>query len=137
MKRSERDLRAEDCSASSRMRDTALSPKGRVVRTRSRPVRLTQPLEISSPGAQGLGRLSPVRAEVSSALSPSMTTPSIGTRSPGRTTMTLPGATSSGSTETTSPSRSSSALSGRRSMSAAMLPRLRPTAYSSKSAPSW
>ena len=130
-------MRAEDSSASFRMRDTALSPKGLVVRMRSRPVRLTQPLEISSPAAQGLGRLSPVSAEVSSVLSPSRMTPSIGTLSPGRTTMTLPGATSSGATEMTSPSRSSSARSGRRSISALMLPRLRPTAYSSKSAPSW
>ena len=50
---------------------------------------------------QPLTTSSPLRVEV-----PSMTTPSIGTFSPGWTTMTLPGSTSSGSTFWSFPSAS-------------------------------
>ena len=70
------------------------SPKGLVVRTRSTPVMLMQPEMTSSPASAWRGTDSPVRAAVSSCVVPSRMTPSMGTRSPGLTTMTSPTATS-------------------------------------------
>ena len=88
------------------MREAVDSPKALVVRMRSTPLRLTQPERTSSPGATLRGRLSPVRATVSSEELPSSTVPSIGTFSPGRTRMVSPTATLSGATVSTAPSRS-------------------------------
>ena len=85
-------------STSSRMRLTVDSPKGLVVLMRNSPVMFTHPLMMSLPASTWRGTDSPVSAAVSSWLAPSMTTPSMGTRSPGFTTMMLPGATSLGST---------------------------------------
>ena len=83
----------------------------------------------SSPGRTVRGTLSPVRALVFRLELPSSTTPSSGTRSPGRTTMAAPTGTSSGETVRRLPSGFSRlALSGRMSISAAMLRRLLPTA---------
>ena len=93
-------------STSSRMRLTVDSPKGLVVRTCRRPVMLMQPETTSAPVSTWRGTLSPVRAEVSSWLAPSVTTPSMGMRSPGFTTMMEPTSTSSGSTCARSPARS-------------------------------
>ena len=115
-------------STRSKMRLTVDWPKGLVTSTRNRPVVLTQPLTTSSPSATSRGRLSPVRALVFRAETPSSTRPSSGTFSPGRTTMIWPGCTSSGLTVTTAPSFSRLALSGRMSIRAAMLRRLLPTA---------
>ena len=98
MKFSGCDLRELEFSTSSRILDTVDSPKIRVVRTRIRPLMLMQPLMTSSPAATSRGRLSPVRAAVLTVLTPSVTTPSMGIRSPGCTTMTVPTSTSSGST---------------------------------------
>ena len=67
---------------------------------------LMQPLMISSPGLTSRGRLSPVRAEVFRVEHPSTTVPSMGTFSPGCTTITVPMLTSSGSTCSSWPSRS-------------------------------
>ena len=83
IKFSDRDFREEAFSTRSRILDTVDSSKTWVVRTRSRPFRLMQPLMISSPGPTARGRLSPVRALVFRVDSPSSTTPSMGTRSPG------------------------------------------------------
>ena len=91
-------------STSSRTRATVDSPKGLVVRTWMRPVMLMQPLMMSSPDLAGRGIDSPVRAAVSSWVSPSTMTPSIGTRSPGLTTITVPTAMSSGKTCSSVPS---------------------------------
>ena len=78
--------------------DTVDSPNSFVVRIRSRPVRFTQPLTISSPSFTSLGTLSPVRALVFRVELPSVTMPSMGTFSPGCTRITVPTSTSSGST---------------------------------------
>ena len=128
MKFSERAFFSPAFSTSSNILDTVDCPNSSVTRTRSRPLRLMQPLTTSPPGATSRGRDSPVRAEVSSADAPASTTPSSGTRSPGLTTMTSPTWTVSGSASTTSPPRSTLATSGRISISAAMERRERPTA---------
>ena len=106
MKASLRLLRELAFSTRSSILLTVLSPNSLVVRMWSRPVMLMQPETTSSPGRTSRGRLSPVRAAVLSELSPSTTTPSMGTFSPGCTTMTVPTATSSGSTCSSLPSRS-------------------------------
>lgn len=62
------------------------------------PVILMQPLITSSPVLTFRGRLSPVKALVLSDVSPLVTTPSIGIFSPGFTIISVPTATSSGST---------------------------------------
>ena len=93
-------------STSSRMRLTVDWPNGFVVRMRSTPVMLMQPETAVSPASAWRGIDSPVIAAVSRRDDPCSITPSIGTRSPGLTTMTSPTATSSGSTCTGSPSRS-------------------------------
>ena len=112
-----------------RMRDEYNMRRRLVVRSFSRPSPFTQPLMISLPGCTKRGLLSPVRAAVFSVLSPEMTSPSMGTFSPGRTTSTEPMGTSSGSTVLTVPSAVSRlALSGRISIKSLMLLRLLPTA---------
>ena len=116
-------------STSSRMRLTVDSPKGLVVRTRRRPVMLMQPEMTSSPASTWRGIDSPVRAAVSSWELPSTIVPSMGTRSPGLMTMTVPTATSSGSTCSSSPaSFSTLAKSGAMSIMSEMDLRLLPTA---------
>ena len=76
-------MREEAFSTRSRILETVDSPNSFVVSTLIRPLMLMQPERISSPARTSRGRLSPVRAEVSSALSPSMTTPSIARARPG------------------------------------------------------
>ena len=95
---SDRAFRLPAFSTRSRIFATVESPNSLVVRTRSTPVRLTQPEITSSPGWMSRGRDSPVRAAVFRVETPSSTTPSRGTRSPGRMTMVSPTVTSSGST---------------------------------------
>jgi len=97
----------------------------------------TVPENTSSPGATSRGRLSPVSAAVFSVEVPSSTTPSIGTFSPGRTTIVLPTSTSSGSTSVRTPSTSMFALSGRMSIKSLMFFRLLPTATLWNSSPIW
>ena len=104
MKSSERDLRELEFSTSSSIFDTVDSPKAFVVLIFRTPVMLMQPLMTSSPICASRGRLSPVSALVLSVDSPSTTTPSMGTFSPGCTTITVPTSTSSGSTFTREPS---------------------------------
>ena len=106
MKSSLRDLRELEFSTSSSILDTVDSPNALVVRIFRRPVMLMQPLMISSPSQASRGKLSPVRALVFRVELPSTTTPSMGTFSPGCTTMIVPTATSSGSICTSWPSRS-------------------------------
>ena len=91
-------------STRSRIFETVDSPLSRVTFTRRRPVWLTQPLMISSPSRTSRGRDSPVRAAVFRVEAPSTTVPSIGTFSPGWTTITVPMDTSSGSTCSSFPS---------------------------------
>ena len=137
MKDSLRDLFPAAFSTSSSILDAVDSLQSFVVLTRSAPLWLMQPDTIVSPADTPLGTLSPVRALVSSVDVPSITTPSSGTFSPGLTTMILPMATSSGETVLSPPGVSRFALSGRMSIKAEMLRRLRPSAIPSKSSPSW
>ena len=104
MKASLRLFRLEAFSTRSRILLTVLSPNSFVVRMRSTPDMLMQPLTISSPARTSRGRLSPVRAAVFNVDSPSTMTPSIGTFSPGCTTIIEPASTSSGSTRSSLPS---------------------------------
>ena len=104
MNASDRDLRELAFSTRSRILETVDSPNSFVVRTFSTPFMSMQPLMISSPSFTSRGRLSPVSALVFRLALPLTTTPSSGTFSPGCTTMTLPTATSSGSTCSSFPS---------------------------------
>ena len=106
MNASERDLCELEFSISSKILDTVDSPKAFVVLTFKTPVMLMQPLMTSSPVITSRGRLSPVSAAVLSVDAPSTISPSIGIFSPGWTVMTVPTATSSGSTCSSLPSRS-------------------------------
>ena len=104
IKFSERDFFILEFSTRSNILDTVDSPNSLVVSIFKRPVRLTQPLIISSLTFTLLGRLSPVSALVLSVDSPLTTMPSIGIFSPGFTTIIVPISTSSGSTCSNPPS---------------------------------
>ena len=104
MKFSDFDLREAAFSTRSRIFEAVDSSNSVVVRMRSTPVMLMEPLSTTSSGPTSRGLLSPVRALVFSALLPSTITPSSGIFSPGFTTMMLPTSTSSGSTVSVSPS---------------------------------
>ena len=93
-------------STRSRILETVESPNSLVVLILSTPLRLMQPLMTSSPTLTDLGTLSPVSALVLRVESPRATTPSIGTFSPGLTTISVPISTSSGSTFSSLPSTS-------------------------------
>ena len=86
--------------------ETVDSPNSLVVLIFKTPDILMHPLIISSPHFASLGTLSPVSALVFNVDDPSTITPSIGTFSPGCTTITEPIATSSGSTWVSFPSTS-------------------------------
>ena len=103
MKASDLDFLELAFSTRSRILETVDSPNSLVVLIFKIPVRLIHPEMISSPALISLGTLSPVRAAVLRELVPSVTTPSIGTFSPGLTTMMVPISTSSGSTFSRSP----------------------------------
>ena len=137
MKLSLLDLFSEAFSTRSRILDAVDSPKAFVTFARMTPVRFTQPEIMSSSLDMLRGTLSPVRATVSRLEVPSRTTPSIGTFSPGFTTIVSPTLTSSGLTVKTFPSRSTLAVSGLMSINAEIDLRLRPSAMSSKSSPTW
>ena len=104
MNSSERDFLDPAFSTNSRIFETVDSPKALVVLMRRTPVRLMHPLMTESPSATLRGTLSPVSAAVSSEDVPLSTVPSMGIFSPGRTTITVPGSTSSGLTCTRPPS---------------------------------
>ncbi len=89
-----------------------------------------------SPRPFSTGTLSPVMADSSTAAEPSTTTPSTGTDSPARTITRSPTRTSSVGTSVSSPSRTTVAVLGARSMSAAMASVVRPLARASKYLPS-
>ena len=137
MKLSLRLLLLAAFSTRSRIFDTVDSANALVVRTLSSPFRFTQPERISSPLFILRGTLSPVSATVSRLDVPSITTPSMGTFSPGRITIISPTFTISGATLNISPSRSTFAVSGRISIRCDMDLRLRPSATSSNISPIW
>ena len=78
------------------------------------PARLSVPARTASPTAFSAGRAAPVRADASTVQVPEHTTPSTGTRSPGRTRTTLRGVSASASTCVPTPSRTTVAVRGRR-----------------------
>ena len=137
MKASERDLLSLAFSTRSSTLEAVDSPNDLVTRARTTPETLTQPESSSSPTPAGRGMDSPVSAMVSRLVSPSSTTPSSGTRSPGLTTMVSPTRTSAGLTTFSAPSRTTVATSGRMSMRCEMERSLRSSAMSSKSSPTW
>jgi len=81
-----------------------------VARTLSIPFLLMLAPMTSEPSSFGTGRLSPVIMLSSTEERPSMTTPSVGTFSPGRTTITSPTSRSSTGISTSSPSRTTRAV---------------------------
>ena len=90
-----------------------------------------------APGAFSTGSDSPVTIDSSTALAPSSTVPSTGTRSPGRTRSRSPACTRSSVTSSSPPSaRSRRAVFGARSSSARMAPPVRSRARSSSTCPS-
>ena len=137
MKFSVRALRSLAASTISIMRETVESAYAFVVFMRKTPVRFVLPLKTSLFSCTLTGALSPVRADVSTSLAPLITSPSIGTRSPGFTTITLPTRTLAGSIWVSLESTSTVQTSGTMSSISVMLLRLLPTAKSSNSSPIW
>jgi hypothetical protein len=72
------------------MRDSVVSAPMAVVRTTTRPSALMAPPVTRSPASRATGRLSPVSIDSSKWLRPSISTRSVGTRSPSRTTTSSP-----------------------------------------------
>ena len=85
---------------------------------RTPPDAFTEPPSKTSPARFSTGALSPVSIDSSTAVAPSMTTPSTGTRSPGRMSRTSPGTTALASTSSSAPFRITRAVRGCISMSA-------------------
>ena len=109
-----------------------LSVPAAVASTSSTPALLIAPADTASPGATSTGIDSPVIAEVSRLDRPERTSPSVATRSPGRTSSTSPTAISLAGTEAEVPSRSTVAVSGTSFSSARSPPRARSIALSSR-----
>jgi len=97
------------CSTSSTIVVSELSVPAAVASTSSTPALLIAPADTASPGATSTGIDSPVIAEVSRLDRPERTSPSVATRSPGRTSSTSPTAISLAGTEAEVPSRSTGA----------------------------
>jgi hypothetical protein len=98
-----------------------------VVRTTREPSPLMAPPVSVSLGWRVTGRLSLVSSDLFRWLRPLTTTPSVGTRSPGRISTSSPGSTSASGRDCSIPARRTLALSGRiafRPSSATRVPRL-------------
>ena len=90
-----------------------------VARTLMRPTPLTAPPVTASPTPFGTGMLSPLTRDSSTSLAPSTTSPSTGTRPPGRTSTKSPSRTRSAGTTVSVPSSANTqAVSGRSARSA-------------------
>ena len=96
------------------------------------PVPLIDPANTSCPGPASTGTDSPVIADTSRAVRPETTSPSVATRSPGRTSIRSPTASSAGATVTWVPSRSTVAWSGTKDSRARRPRRVRAREYSSR-----
>ena len=96
---------------------SAVSDPTFVARTRNRPFRLIVAPITADAGSLWTGRLSPVTIDSSTSLSPSRTSPSVGTLDPGRTTITSPMTTSEVGISASVPSRSTTATDGANSSS--------------------
>ena len=99
------------------------------------PERLMEAAMTRAPGAFSAGMLSPVTADSSTLDRPVSTVPSTGMRMPGLMTTVSPTATSSAGISVSTPSRSTSAVSGARSISARMAAPVRPLARASRNLP--
>ena len=135
IKRSMVGLEAAAFSTLSRILVTMDSASTFSTRILSIPLVFTQPETISSPKARFTGTGSPVTGEVSTRLSPSITTPSKGMRSPARTKRISPTCTSSAGITFTSSPTSKFTTSGRISTASIIWPRLFSTARCSKYSP--
>ena len=111
---------------------SAVSAPTAVTSTVSSPSVFSAPPVTRAPGRLATGRLSPVSIDSSTLAAPSITFPSTGMRSPGRTITTSP--TRTRSSGTTVPSRRR-AVSGRSFTRAAMAEAVRPTARASSQRP--
>ena len=90
-------------SSRRRMEASTVSSPTRSMRTTRGLSVLRAPPMTRAPGATGRGMRSPVSSDSSTALSPSSTTPSAGTVSPGRTRTRSPGASSATATVSSAP----------------------------------
>ena len=99
------DLRACADSTIATICDSMLAAPTAVVRTTSGPSPLIAPPVTRLPASRATGRLSPVSSDSSRWLRPSNTTPSVGRRSPGRTTTSSPGCTWASGTLSSAPVR--------------------------------
>lgn len=97
---------------------STLSEPRVVARYRNAPVLFTVPPTTVSPGRLDTGRGSPVSMDSSTALEPLTTSPSTGTRSPGRTETRSPRRTLSSGTSSSASSRTTRAVVGWSPMSA-------------------
>ena len=128
-------LPAAAFSTESRILVTMDSERGFVTSIFSRPCSLTQPEMTSVPAIAVTGTGSPVTGEVSIRLSPSVTMPSSGIRSPGRTCRISPIWASSAGIFSMSSPWIRFTVSGRMSTASMIWDRLRSTAMSSNSSP--
>ena len=107
-----------------------------VARNLNQPVLLMVAATTRSPGCFSTGMLSPVMADSSIAVLPSTSSPSTGTLWPGRTTIRSPTATCSTGTSVSTPSRSTTAVFGARSISFVIASEVLPLERVSKNLPS-
>ena len=117
------------------MRASVLSAPSVVARYRNAPEPLIVPPTTRSPAALATGIGSPVSIDSSTALAPLTTSPSTGTRSPGRTRISSPRTTESAGTSVSAPSRNTRAVFGCRSMSRRIAPAVTPFARASSAFP--
>ena len=102
-----------------------VSAPTRVARTVSRPPALTHPPVTASPTPTSSGTASPVSSEASIAELPSVTTPSVATFSPGRTTNRSPTTSAPARTRaSTPPRRTATSLAPRSSSARSAAPEL-------------
>ena len=109
-----------------------VSAPTRVARKVKLPVPLTVPPTTSAPGPFSAGIGSPLIIDSSTKLAPSVTTPSTGTRSPGRSTTRSPGATAEMAISCSSPPRITRAVLAWRRTSALIASEVRPLATASR-----
>ena len=133
-----RSVGARALSASSTkrtMRAMVLSAVGLVTRTRSKDSVLIDPAKTSAPGSLRRGTLSPVTGLSSTPEVPLTTSPSQGTRSPGRTCTICPTLSASAATSRVLLPTSSRAVFGTSLVSARMLLRAFPAETPSSNSP--
>ena len=127
----------EACACSTRrmIRAIVLSAAVRVMRTRSTPFALMLAAYTVSPMPLATGTDSPVTGASSTSERPSITSPSEGTRSPGRTTAVSSTRSASIGTSAIAPSRSTRAVRGMRPIRLSIPARARAAAIRSSSSP--